>query len=174
MSFIRPEARAVLRRWRGALVGLAVLALGLWWASGHGLMRWLGGGVAVLGLLLLVTAVQRARFRAGRGGPGVVRVDEGEVTYFGPLDGGAVALRDLESLVLDGASRPPVWVLRQAGRPALHIPVNAEGAERLFDAFASLPGLRTGFMLARMQAPPAQPVVIWRKAGVRHPALSVH
>ena len=88
--------------------------------------------------------------------------------------GGAVALRDLESLVLDGASRPPVWVLRQAGRPALHIPVNAEGAERLFDAFASLPGLRTGFMLARMQAPPAQPVVIWRKAGVRHPALSVH
>ena len=166
MSFIRPEAHAALLRWREALVGLAVLVLGLWWASGFGLLKWLGLGVAVIGGVLIVAGVQRARFRGAQGGPGVVQVDEGAVVYYGPLNGGAVAMRDITRLALDGSSHPAVWVLTQAGQEPLMIPVNAEGSDALFDAFATLPGLKTEAMLARLREKPDHPVVIWQKPGV--------
>ncbi|SFL59419.1 hypothetical protein [Shimia aestuarii] len=166
MSFVRPEARAAMMRWREALLGLAVLLLGLWWASGFGLLKWLGYGVTVLGVIFIIAGIQRARFRSGQGGPGVVQVDEGAVIYFGPLDGGSVAMRDLTRLALDGRSHPAVWVLSQAGQAPLMIPVNAKGSDALFDAFATLPGLKTEAMLARLQEKPDHPVVIWQKSGV--------
>ena len=37
----------------------------------------------------------------------------------------------------------------------------AEGADQLFDVFARLPGLRTGRLLAAMEARPRQPVTVW-------------
>ncbi|MEP2530035.1 hypothetical protein [Shimia sp.] len=166
MSFIRPEARAALYRWREVLVGGMIVLLGLWWASGFGLLQWLGFGLLILGGALTVAGVQRARFRAGQGGPGVVQVDEGEVMYLGPLNGGTVAMRDLERLELDGGSRPAVWVLTQTGQLGVQIPVNAEGAEALFDAFSTLPGLKTEAMLTQLQARPDHPVVIWQKSGI--------
>lgn len=86
MSFVRPEARAALWRWREVLVGLVVAAIGLWWAlAAHGLVQWVGGAVLLTGLALILLGIQRGRFRTGTGGPGVVRVDEGLITYFGPL-----------------------------------------------------------------------------------------
>ncbi|WP_270727034.1 hypothetical protein [Shimia sp. Alg240-R146] len=163
MSFIRPEARVAIVKWREVLVGLVVLLLGLWWASGGGILRWIGFAVLIAGIALIVSGIQRARFRRGTGGPGVVQVVEGEVAYFGPLNGGSVAVRALSRLVLDGRSNPAVWALYQPGRPQLHIPVNAEGGEALFDAFASLPGLKTEQMLARLQDVKAEPVLIWAK-----------
>lgn len=163
MSFIRPEARALVMQWREVLIGLAVLMLGAWWAGGFGVLKWLGIVICGIGVALIVSGIQRARFRAGRGGPGVVQIDEGQVTYFGPLNGGAVAVQSLNRLVLDGGSNPAVWALYQAGQPPLHIPVNAEGADGLFDAFATLPGLKTGAMIAKLQARPDHPVVIWQK-----------
>lgn len=163
MSFLRPEAVTALKRWREALVGGAVALLGLWAASGFGLMQWVGMALVVLGAVLVLIGFQRARFRTGQGGPGVVQVDEGEVAYFGPLDGGSVAVRSLSRVVLDGRSSPPVWALYQAGQPPLHIPVNAAGSEALFDAFASLEGIRTENMLKHLKSIPDQPVVIWTK-----------
>ena len=65
-------------------------------------------------------------------------------------------------------------MLSQSGAPDLHIPVNAEGAEALFDAFAALPGLRTEHMLAQMQRLPAFPTVIWQKAPPVTPAFRLH
>ena len=91
-------------------------------------------------------------------------VDEGVVAYFGPLTGGAVAMREMSELLLDPTGKPPHWVLSQPGQADLHIPLNAAGAENLFDAFASLPGIRTEFMLSQIKALPDQPVVIWRRA----------
>ena len=164
MSFIRPEARAGLWRWREALVGIGVLVLGLWWANGFGILKWLGFGLIALGVVVVFAGFQRARFRGGQGGPGVVQVDEGEVTYFGPLSGGSVAMRDLSRLELDGASRPPVWVLTQPGLAQVHIPINAAGADLLFDAFATLPGLKTEAMLNHLQNTPDATVLIWQKA----------
>ncbi|MCP4818871.1 MAG: hypothetical protein GY883_06770 [Shimia sp.] len=163
MSFIRPEARAAIAKWREVLIGLGVLCLGLWWASGGGLLRWIGFAVLIAGAALIVSGIQRARFRRGTGGPGVVQVDEGEVAYFGPLNGGSVAVRALSRLVLDGRSSPAVWALYQPGRQPLHIPVTAEGGEALFDAFSSLPGLKTEQMLAKLTDPKPEPVLIWAK-----------
>jgi hypothetical protein len=119
--------------------------------------------VVLAGAALLFSGIQRARFKRGAGGPGVVQVDEGEVAYFGPLNGGSVAVRALSRLVLDGRSDPAVWALYQPGQAPLHIPVNAEGGEMLFDAFSSLPGLKTEQMFAKMNEGRAEPVVIWVK-----------
>lgn len=167
MSFIRPEARAVLWRWREVITGGVVAALGLYWASGPGLLRWVGLVVLLGGVALAVAGLQRARFRGRDGGPGVVQVDERQITYFGPLDGGAVAIDELSGVSLDARSDPPVWVLRQPGQPELHIPVNAEGTDALFDAFAALPGLRTERMLSQLAQKPDHPVVIWSKPAAR-------
>lgn len=167
MSFFRPEAKAVLWRWREVLLAAGFAALGLYWVfvSG-GLLAWVGWGLAALSGALVVIGVQRGRFRSGGGGPGYVIVDEGQITYFGPLTGGMAAASDLERLTLDPTARPAHWVLTQPGRPPLFIPVNAEGAEALFDIFAALPGLRTERMLAELNGSGAHPVVIWE----RHPS----
>ncbi len=163
MTFIRPEARAAMMRWREVIMGSGVVLLGLWWASGFGVMRWLGIGLVAVGVVLIVSGVQRTRFRGAAGGPGVVQIDEGEVMYFGPLNGGTVSVRDLSRVVLDGRSHPAVWALYQPGQGPLQIPVNAEGADALFDAFATLEGLKTERMLSQLRAAPQQPVVIWAK-----------
>lgn len=164
MSFVRPEAMQGLARWREVLIGGVVSALGLWWVLGlGGLLHWIGYAVAAAGLALIAAGIQRARFRGTAGGAGVVRVDEGQIAYFGPLTGGAVARSELTALLIDRSGKPAHWVLRQPGQPDLHIPVNAEGADALFDAFAALPGLRTEYMLSQMKAKGDQPTVIWQK-----------
>lgn len=168
MNFIRPEAKAAIRRWREVLIGGAVVLLGLSWAVGpRGLLGWVGWGLIIGGLVFVVVGLQRGRFRKGGGGPGVVSVDEGRITYFGPLSGGSVAASELERLALDPTAKPAHWVLQQPGQPDLFIPVNAEGAEALFDAFSTLPGLRTERMLAELNGHPVHPVVIWERRPMR-------
>ena len=163
MSFFRPAARAAVWRWREVIAGLVLSLLGLYWTSSFGLLRWLGIPTVLLGVALIYAGWQRARFRRGDGGPGVVQVDEGQVTYYGPLDGGAVALSDLNQLTLDATSTPPVWALQAPGYAPLRIPINAENAEALFDAFAQLPGIATEKMLTELGKLPNHPVVIWVK-----------
>jgi hypothetical protein len=168
MSLVRPEARAAMWRWREVLAGAGVLAVGLWWALGTaGLLPWLGGALALAGGALIAAGIQRARFRGTGGGPGVVLVDEGRITYLGPFTGGTVALADLTALRLDPAARPPHWLLDQPGQPALAVPLAAEGADALFDAFATLPGIRTERMLAEMRRGGDHPVVIWQAPTAR-------
>lgn len=167
MSFIRPQARAALWRWRETLAGAAIAALGSYWLTGFGLLQVLGGALVVLGAVFAFAGWQRARFRSLRGGPGVVQVDEGRVTYFGPLNGGSVDLRDLSLVSLDPTSEPTAWLLRQGGAADLQIPINAAGAEQLFDAFSTLPGIRTEYMLNQLNKPADHPVVIWQKEAIR-------
>lgn len=167
MSFVRPEAMQSLARWREALFGTGAVALGAWWILGMGgLLYWIGYAVVLAGLALTAAGIQRARFRGANGGAGVVRVDEGQISYFGPLTGGAVARSEMTALMLDRSGKPAHWVLRQPGQPDLHIPINAEGSDDLFDAFAALPGLRTEYMLSQMSASGDQAVVIWQKRTV--------
>ncbi len=175
MSFLRPEAKAQLIRWREVLAGGAMGLLGLWWLIGP-------GGLLVLPAIALILAgaalgwvgVQRARFRSAGQGPGTVRVDEGQITYFGPLTGGVVALREMVALTLDKTLFPDHWQLSQPGQPELLIPVNAEGAEALFDAFATLPGLRTERMLHALQGREAHTIVIWQREGHASAPLRLH
>lgn len=163
MSFVRPEATAQLRRWREVLIGAALWLPGLWWALlGNGLIVYVGIALLLGGASLMAIGYQRGRFRVAGDGPGFVEVSEGEVSYFGPLTGGSVALPDLARLSLDGTGHPPHWILSQPGRPDLYVPTTAEGAETLFDAFAALPGLRIEHMLARLRQPTRDITVIWR------------
>jgi len=176
MSVIRPAAKAALWRWRETLIGAGLMALGGWWGffTGGGLLHYVGYAVLLAGAALVVAGVQRARFRQGGGGPGVVQITEGRIGYFGPLDGGLVDLREMTLLRLDRRDTPPHWVLEQPGQPPLHIPLTAAGADQLFDAFATLPGLRTEHMLRQMQASGPQAVVIWQKPELRDSVVRLH
>ncbi len=172
MSFIRPEARAALLRWRELLAAIPLAVLGISWAIGPGgLLGWVGWAVIAAAAALAVVGVQRARFRMGGGGPGVVRIDEGRIAYFGPLTGGAVATSELERLVLNPVGKPAHWVLQQPGQPVLEIPITAEGAEALFDAYAALPGFNTQRMLGELRNPGLHPVVIWERSPLRPSGL---
>ncbi|MEM6587491.1 MAG: hypothetical protein AAF641_03515 [Pseudomonadota bacterium] len=164
MSFIRPEARAALWRWREVLAGASGLVFGLWWLlSGATLTQWVGGAVALAALALLVAGVQRGRFRGQSGGLGVVRADEGQVAYFEPLTGGVVALSEMSQLRYDATGKPEHWVLAQPGQPDLYIPVNAEGADALFDIFVRLPGLKTERLLSVMRTTAQTQTVLWQR-----------
>ncbi len=161
---IRPEIRAGIVRWREALAGVAVLALGLWWAAtGRGLLAWLGLALALGGVALALAGWQRGRFRTGGGGPGVVQVDEGRLTYYGPLSGGTVAIREIEAVAIDPSGHPPHWVL-DAGDERLEIPLTAANAEALFDVFARLPEIDIARVLEAVDRPPAAPATLWRSA----------
>jgi hypothetical protein len=162
---VRAELKDWAARWHEALIGAGIGALGLYWAlTSFGLLSWIGWGLVALSPVMIFAGIQRGRFRTGSGGPGVVRVDEGQVAYFGPLTGGAVALSEVTRLSLDAQSVPPVWVLEQPGQPELTVPLTAEGADALFDVFAALPGIRTDRMLEEMRrASGPHRVVIWEK-----------
>ena len=116
MSFVRPEVQAALTRWREALVGAALLILGAWLAATSlGLPYLLGLVMAPLGAVLIFTGLRRGRFQPGTGAPGVVDVDERQITYFGPEAGGAVSLDALTRVTIgtgdmtapSGSSRAP-------------------------------------------------------------------
>lgn len=173
---IRPGAMAALARWREALIGAGLGALGLYWGffTGGGLLHWIGYAVILGGAVMVFAGVQRARFHRDEEAPGVVQVVEKRISYFGPLTGGVVDLEALEALSLDPTAKPPHWLLSAPGQPALAIPLGAKGADQLFDAFASLPGIRTEHMLRQMQGGAAQPVVIWRAEHLRNAARRLH
>jgi hypothetical protein len=117
MSFIRPQARAAIWRWREVLAASGVLALGAYWTFGlnGGVLHWLGFVVLGIGAIAMVSGLQRVRFRGHRGGVGVVSIDEGQVSYFGPLSGGVIAMREMTKLALDPTMEPPHWCLTQIG-----------------------------------------------------------
>jgi hypothetical protein len=153
-GFFRPEAVAVVTRWREVGVALAIAALGLWIALRPGgvIVTGFGYVLIALGAVALVPALRRARFVSGGQGPGVVQVDEGRITYMGPVTGGAMALDDLKVLSVrrDGDDRP-AWVLADASQ-LLVIPVDAVGADALFDAFAALPDVKLDRLIAAVQS----------------------
>ena len=175
MSFIRPEAAAGMNRWREALYGGAILALGLFWIFGsRGLLYLLGFPVTIIALILIWVGIQRGRFRTDAGGAGAVQIDEGQIAYFGPMTGGALALADLERLTLVRSLKPAHWRLDTPHADSLLIPVNAAGSEALFDAFATLPDLKTERMLSELNGSDDQPVVIWEKRTMRPAHLRLH
>jgi hypothetical protein len=165
----------MLWRWREVLLGAGVALLGLWLVLGPGLFLAIPGYALIVGGLGLVAlGIQRGRFRGAGGGAGAVQVVEGQIAYFGPLTGGSVALAELQQLSLEGTMFPAHWKLTQAGHPPLLIPVNAVGADALFDAFAALPGLKTEAMLKELSANRHQSVVIWQGKNAPLPPRVLH
>ncbi|MDZ4134575.1 MAG: hypothetical protein U1D06_03135 [Paracoccaceae bacterium] len=151
MAFLRPEAIAALRRWREVALAAGLAALGLrgMLAGGYVLLP-AGALLVALGVGLGLLALRRLRFAQDGDAPGVVEVDEGQISYYGPASGGFVALPDLAELRLITLHGARFWRLKQADGQALLIPVSANGAERLFDAFAALPGMDTQALVAAL------------------------
>lgn len=163
MSFIRPELTEHLFRWREVIAALALAVLGAWiaWQGGYLLLP-LGLALAALGLGWAVTAVRRLRFRQDADAPGFVRVTEAQIAYMGPRVGGFIGLPDLSEIRLLTLRGRRIWKLRQGDGQLLHIPVEAHGAEALFDAFAALPGIDMGALVAALgqDAPPSDSRVV--------------
>jgi hypothetical protein len=176
MSFVRPEVSEGLHRWREVIAAGGVVALGLWFALQ------LGYVLPALGLLLIfvglgwgAVAFRRLRFHQAGEAPGIVRVTEAQVAYMGPRIGGFVGLPDLTEIRLLSYRGRRVWKLRAATGEALHIPVEADGADALFDAFAGLPGMDMAALVAALgtEAPSDSNVIalnsadrlIWARKG---------
>lgn len=176
MALIRPEILQGAHRAREVILGGALAMAGLWTAlQGGYLLPPLGLGLAALGLGWAITAWRRMRFAQGVAAPGIVEIDEGQIGYLGPDSGGYVAIPDLTELRLIEMRGRRLWQLRQNDGQALLIPVDATGAERLFDAFASLPGMDTAALVAALAPAPhgsgrglvlaSISRTLWRRAG---------
>lgn len=175
MSFIRPEAQAAMWRWREVIAGVLLANVsGFWAISAFGMMQALALIMLALAVIMILAGIQRGRFRGLGGGLGVVQVIEGQVTYYGPLNGGAVAISELAALSLDGRHKPAHWLLVPDQGSTLQIPVSAEGADALFDAFSGLVGLKTEHLLRVKQAGKPQLQVVWRRADVRAMINTLH
>ena len=151
MSFVRPELAEAISQRREAIAAAALVVFGGWIASRGGLFYLpLGLALLALGAGWTILALRRLRFRQTGDAPGMVRVTEAQIAYMGPNVGGFVGLPDLAEIRLLTLRGRRIWRLRQADGSQLHIPVEAEGAEALFDAFAALPGMDTQALVAAL------------------------
>ncbi len=176
MTLIRPEVTDLIWRAREVIWGGMVVVLGLWLISlGGYLLIPVGLIIGGVGLVLATTAFRRMRFAQGVHAPGIVELDEAQIGYLAPELGGFLSLEELVELRILSLRGRRLWRLKQADGQALLIPVDAKGADRLYDAFAGLPGMDTAALVAALE-PSALPTgaaltlaaetrVIWRRSG---------
>ena len=163
MSLIRPELLSAVSRNAEVLAALALATFGLWTASKGGyLLTPLGLAFLALGAEWALTAWRRLRFQQDGEAPGILRVTEAQIAYFGPRIGGFIGLPDLTEIRLLTLRGRRIWKLKQGDGQLLHIPVEANGTEALFDAFATLPGIDMAALVAALgaDAPPSDTRVI--------------
>jgi hypothetical protein len=163
VSFIRPELLQSAHRWREVIAGGVLAALGAWTATRGGyFLTPLGLALLALGTGWALTAFRRLRFHQDGEAPGIVRVTEAQIAYYGPRIGGFVGLPDLSEIRLLTLRGRRIWKLKQGDGQLLHIPVEADGADTLFDAFATLPGIDMAALVAALgtDAPPSDARVV--------------
>ncbi len=164
---MRPEVGAALMRWREVLIAAAVTLLGLYFTQLPGPVNQGVGVVLILaGIGYVIVGWRRVRFRGAGNAPGAVRVDEGQIAYFGPAEGGAVALSLMTALSLNGPPTARVWHILSETGETLDIPHDAAGAEALFDIFASLPGMSPDHLLRSLKGSQTGTVGVWQRADV--------
>ncbi len=181
MSFVRPEAAAALRRYGEPAVYAAVAALCLW--KGVTLLAgggWIGlaplaiGGLAAFAVLGTAERALVAR-RSASAGPGVVTVQEGRISYFGPHGGASVAVDALVRVDIvaadvpaggsfaEEAGRNTYWELTDEAGERLAVPASAANAEALLDVLGGLPGFNNMAVVLAMQAESPSRSPIWRR-----------
>lgn len=169
MSFIRPEASALLKRWREAAIGGVVLMFNLQLASSSSgflnAIAWVG---VFLGAALFVEGVRRARLPDKAGGIGVVDVDERQITYFGPYGGGAISINELYRIKVRTTAEGPensdfFWEFTDSQGQRLTIPGDAENATLLFDALTALPGADYEAVITASSSTEAREFLVWER-----------
>lgn len=174
VSFIRPELSRLFSRWLETAIYAALTFAAFWQIMANGpseqVWRWgLAAAVLVIGFWFIRSAALSALTRGDGDAPGVVQIDERRVAFFGPHTGGVVSLNDIFAIEIWAADEPhwryePEWVLRWSDdEPALIIPVSAQGADGLADAFTALPGFTAEKAVAALKAPEGATVTIWRR-----------
>lgn len=173
-GFLRPEAVALLTRWREVIGGgVAVMVGGLLVMQIGYVQQGLGIGLIAVALGYIVLALRRLRFAGAADAPGVVSLDEGQIAYFAPsisgTIGGTIDLSDLRELRLRHDHGRLSWFL-VTDTHALAIPHDAAGADQLFDAFSALPDLGPATLLQAVQSKHKGTAIVWRRKG--GPALT--
>jgi hypothetical protein len=173
MSFVRPEAARVIRRWiePAAAGGLVVITgwQGIIWAGEGGGLGWIVLAATALALFWLRAAVLGALAVRPVTGAGLVVLREGEVGYMGPHGGGFLELDDLirVDIYIVAIGQDPVWRLIGAEGTALVIPATAEGAAHLPEALTALPGFSDLTAVGVLQRERQGRHVIWERFGQR-------
>ncbi|MDB2407934.1 hypothetical protein N9W17_05385 [Jannaschia sp.] len=164
---IRPEAAALLIRWREAALGAVGAALGLWLLLTSGGLPFLFGiALTGLGIVLSFSGLRHARFAAqGDAAPGVIEVDEARITYLGPVMGGSVALDDMTEITFRRTATGEAFWRLVSPEATLYVPEGARGAEQLLDALAPLPNFDGGAMVRAVQSRTATTVKVWSRPG---------
>lgn len=162
MSFLREDAVRPLLRWAETAAYGALTAAGIGWLwpdAGDPLWRWLAPlAVSALGFWFIRAAAVSALSAAKGAAPGVVLIDERRITYLGPHDGGFASLNEIRRIEIVRDR----WVLTDS-EGALIVPVAAEGAAALPDAFSALPRFSAGRALQALAAADPRPVTIWTR-----------
>ena len=166
---IRPEARKAIYDLREVIIGgVLVIIGGNWVVNGHTLQPVIGGLLGALGLVFLFLGWRRVRFPAGAGGAGIVEVTERQITYLTGTGGGAIAIDALIRVEVQTGSGGTLWVFTAEDGGVLMIPGDATGAETLFDALVSLPGINYDQATRAAKAPGSlgghrDTFLIWQK-----------
>lgn len=166
---IRPEVWAMVLRGQEVILATGLALFGLWlMILGGYILLPIGAAITALAATMAVLALRRLQFSRQRGAIGVVEVDEAQIGYFGPTDGGFLSLQDMTELRLLRVGGIDMWRLKQSDGQTLLIPVAATGAERLFDAFAALPDMNTADLVAPLAGSDMR--MIWRRGqSIDHP-----
>ena len=177
MSFIRPEAAKTISTWAEPVIyaGIAILCgvkgIGLL-ANGHGV----GVVLTAIGLFAIFAfygAVTRSVYaqRMREKGPGIVSIQEGRISYLGPL-GGAILARDAlvsVDIVTNSTAFGAAdlhWVLTDESHQKIAIPGAAADADKLLDALGALPGFDHDAFVKAMKANGNERFPVWRRTSV--------
>jgi hypothetical protein len=161
---IRPELRHAFVRYAEVIAALCAVGFGLWLITRPSPILGMGGWMVVaVAATTGFVAWRRARFASSGQGVGVVSLVEGRIAYMGPIWGGAVDLDDLESLGLRvDKDNDPAWVLRTRDS-VLTIPLEASGAEVLFDGFSALPKISMAALIAARDRKRLGTQILWTR-----------
>jgi len=162
---IRPEVWALVQRGQEVIFATMLALLGLWlMVLGGYILLPIGAAITALAASMAVLALRRLRFSKPAGAIGVVEVDEAQIGYFGPTEGGFISLQDMTELRLLRVGGSDMWRLKQSDGQSLLIPVSAAGADRLFDAFAALPNMNSADLAQPLAGSDMR--MIWRRAPI--------
>lgn len=166
---IRPEITAALRKNAEFLVGLALMLVGVLMVQQPGFAaQGVGAVLGAIGISVVFTAYRRRRFGSDAMGPGVVEVDERQISYFAVQGGGAISVDALARVTLlpsfGRQTKGEVhWLFEEDGGAQLLIPNSAQGSDRFFDVVAALKDVDFAALDRAMTGQADNNTVIWKK-----------